>query len=267
MDGHENGLWADGGRPSPLVLDPDPLTQAAVHNALLRRLPPDDYARLRPHLTRVTLEVEDVIADAGEPIGAVCFLEGGVAGFLDVLSDGRRIAVGLVGRDGFVGWPLLMGNDRWPYDARLRATRTTALRVDAGRISDLVASSSASRDLLLRYAGVFMAQMGRTIVSNLIHPVERRAARWLLLYHDRVDGDEIALTHEELGVMLGVRRTSVTDAFHLLEGRGLIRCRRGRVLIRDRAGLEHWAGDAYGSAEAEYERLIARQDGRPHAAA
>ena len=111
-----------------------------------------------------------------------------------------------------------------------------------------------------------MAQMGRTIVSNLIHPVGRRTARWILLYHDRLDGDEIAITHEELGVMLGVRRSSVTDALHLLEGEGLIRSLRGRVVVRDRVLLEQWATDAYGYAEAEYQRLVVAHAGRERSA-
>ena len=234
----------------------DDFDQHRLGNALLRRMRAEDYASIRPHLTRATMSVGDMIATAGEDIDVVCFLEGGVAGFLDVLSDGRRVAIGLVGREGFVGWPLLMGNDRWPCDVQLRATPTTALRIGARRIEALVASSPAARDLLLRYAGVFMAQMSRTIVSNLIHPVERRTARWLLLYHDRVDGDEIALTHVELGAMLGVRRASITDALHMLEGDNLIHSLRGRVVIRDRPGLQLCASEAYGYAEAEYERLI-----------
>ena len=233
-----------------------PVTTSGA-NALLRRLSLEDMHRLRPHLSRVELKVGDTIAHAGEPIRAVCFLEGGVAGFQDVLSDGRRLAVGLVGREGFVGWPLLMGNDRWPYDVTLRAEAATALKVDAVRVEELVAASPAARDLLLRYAGVFMTQMGRTIGSNLIHPVDRRAARGLLLYHDRLDGDEIAMTHEELGVMLGVRRSSVTDALHVLEGQGLIRSLRGRVVVLDRPGLQASASESYGYAEAEYDRLIA----------
>ena len=242
--------------PQPKVARPEDLDQQSVGNALLRCMPPEDYARLRPDLTRTPLAIDDVIAAAGEDIEVVCFLEGGVAGFLDVLGDGRRLAIGVAGREGFVGWPALMGNDRWPCDVQLRAAPTTALRVDAQCIRALVATSSAVRDLLLRYAAVFMAQMSRTIVSNLIHPVERRTARWLLLYHDRLDGDEIALTHEELGAMLGVRRSSVTDALHVLEGESLIRSLRGRVVIRDRPRLQLWASEAYGYAEAEYERLI-----------
>ena len=239
-----------------------PLAQGETANRLLQNLAPADYALLRPHLRRVSLRVGEQIAGAGESITTVCFLEGGVAGFLDVLSDGRRLCVGLVGRDGFVGWPLLMGEDRWPYDVQLRVTHATALAADATRIRQLVAERPKARDLLLRYAGVFMAQMGRTIVSNLIHPIGRRTARWLLLYHDRLDGDEIAITHEELGVMLGVRRSSVTDALHHLEGEGLIRSLRGRVIVRDRQLLEHWASEAYSLAEAQHRHIIAASPAR-----
>ena len=130
------------------------------------------------------------------------------------------------------------------------------VKVEAGALREVIEASPACRDLLLRFSGAFTSQMGRTIVSNLIHPVDRRTARWLLLYHDRLDGDEISLTHEELGAMLGVRRASVTDALHALEGRGLLRSLRGRAIIQDRAGLEALAGEGYGPPEAHYARLV-----------
>jgi hypothetical protein len=109
---------------------------------------------------------------------------------------------------------------------------------------------------LLRYVQCFVAQMGRTILANLHEPTERRLARWLLMNHDRLQGEEIALTHEQLGVMLGVRRASVTDALHIVEGHSFIRSVRGRVIIRDRLGLIEFAGESYGAAEREYGRAI-----------
>ena len=226
-------------------------------NLLLRALDPADFALLAPHLRRESLSVGSTLADAGTSIKSICFLEGGVGGFLDVLADGRQLAVGLVGREGFIGWPLLMGDERWPYQVTVRGVPSTALCIDAGDFAGAVARSASLQKLLLRFASTFVAQMGRTIVSNLIHPIERRAARWILLYHDRLAGDEIALTHEELSAMLGVRRASITDALHLLEGERAIRGLRGRVVVRDRAVLEGIAGEAYGFAEAEYKRLIA----------
>ena len=204
----------------------------------------------------MVLEPGDELAAAGEPIEAACFMEGAVAGFLDVLGDGRRVTIGLVGREGCIGWPLLMGYDRWPYDVRVVAEAATALRVDASRLRAVANRSAGLHALMLRFAGTFVAQMGRTIVSNSIHSTERRTARWILLYQDRVRSEEIVITHEELGFMLGVRRSSVTDALHFLEGDGAIRSLRGRVVVRDRARLEELAAETYGFAEAEYRRLI-----------
>ena len=235
---------------------PDGPAQQGAGNILLRSLQAADFDLLACDLRRVRLAYGDALATAGEEIGWVCFPEGGVAGFLDVLPDGRRLTVGLIGREGFVGWPLAMGNERWPFDVQVRGESTTALRLEADQLRRAVDRSASFRQSLLRYASTFIAQMGRTIVSNLVHSVERRAARWILLYHDRIDGDEIAMTHEELGFMLGVRRASITDALHMLEGERAIIGARGRVHVRDRAKLIAMAEGTYGHAEAEYERLL-----------
>jgi CRP-like cAMP-binding protein len=111
--------------------------------------------------------------------------------------------------------------------------------------------------LLLRYIHCMMSQMGRTILSNLTDALEKRLARWLLMNHDRLQGDRIELTHEQLGVMLGVRRATVTDTLHILEGKGLIRSTRGVIEVRDRRRLLELAGESYGAAEMEYARFIA----------
>jgi CRP-like cAMP-binding protein len=111
--------------------------------------------------------------------------------------------------------------------------------------------------LLLRYVHCFISQMGRTIMSNVSDALEKRLARWLLMNHDRVEGDRIDLTHKQLGVMLGVRRATVTDTLHLLEGEGLIRSTRGLITVRNRAQLLACAGESYGAAEKEYARFIA----------
>jgi CRP-like cAMP-binding protein len=250
-------------QPDPPTLDPFPrgaadagIAQDQVGNWLLRSMHPDDFARLQPFLVRVAPRNGDCLAEAGTPISSACFPEAGIAGFLDVLDDGRRLAVGLLGREGFVGWPLVMGNDRWPHEVMARGRDGTALRVDAAPLQAALSASPRLREMLLRYASTFFTQMSRTIVSNLIHPVEKRTARWLLLYHDRIDSDDLAITHDELSAMLGVRRASVTEALHQLEGCGGIRATRGRLAIRDRAALVALTSDTYGQAEAEYRRLI-----------
>lgn len=255
MDQQEDSLAHHGDQPS--LEPPTALSSSGyVGNNLLQQMSAADFNCLSPWLDRVPMPVGTIIARAGDPIDVVCFPEGGIAGFADVFADDRRLAIGLVGREGFVGWPLLMGNRRWPHEVVMRAEYSTALRIAADRLLAILDANSTLRDLLLRFASTFMAQLSRTIASNLVHPVERRTARWTLLYHDRVRSDEIALTHEEMGVMLGVRRASITDALHQLEGEGAIRGLRGKVLVRDRALLEALAGETYGFAETEYERLI-----------
>lgn len=216
----------------------------------------EDFALLAPDLDRVALERDEVLATPGEPIHAIFFPEAGIVTFSDILNSGVRIGIGHTGYDGLSGWPVLLGCDRSPHDARITAGGGPALRISSAALLDACRASEALRGLLLRFVQVFVIQLGRTVVSSLTQPVEARLCRWTLMAHDRI-GDEISVTHDEIAVMLGVRRASVTDALHILEGEGLIRCHRGRVIVRDREGLRRHAGETYGFFEAEYSRLIA----------
>jgi len=239
----------------PTSGDVSPLIQTRG-NRLLAALSRDDAALISPYLEPVSFAVGDYITCAGAPIESLCFFEQGIAGVLDSLDNDRRYAVGLLGTEGFVGWPLLMGDDRSPYDVTMRAEDGHALRIPADKLLAAVEQSVTLRMALLRFAHVFMLQMGRTIVSSLAHSIERRMARWILLYHDRVQADEICMTHEEFRLMLGVRRSSVTDALHRLEEEQAIRAVRAKVLVVDRAKLMALAGDTYGYSEREYARLF-----------
>ncbi|MGI4876425.1 MAG: Crp/Fnr family transcriptional regulator [Janthinobacterium lividum] len=239
-----------------LISGPAEVRSCKSPNRLLASLSVSDFALLEPHLEPVFFAVGDFITRAGDPIDSFCFLEQGIAGVLDSLDDDRRYAVGLVGAEGFIGWPLLMGDDRSPYDVTMRAERGGALRINAVKLIAAADVSPTLRQALLRFVHVFMLQMGRTIVSSLAHPIERRMARWILLYHDRVQADDICMTHEEFRLMLGVRRNSITDALHRLEGEHAIRSLRARVVVHDRAKLILLAGDTYGRPEQEYQRLL-----------
>jgi hypothetical protein len=117
-------------------------------------------------------------------------------------------------------------------------------------------ASASLHQHLLRFVQAFMVQMGQTALSNGSHVIEERLARWVLMCHDRVDGDALFTTHEFLSLMLGVRRAGVTQTLKTLEDRGLISTKRGQVTVLDRAKLEKVAGDSYGVPEAEYVRLI-----------
>ena len=111
--------------------------------------------------------------------------------------------------------------------------------------------------VLLRYAQVMSVQTSGTAFANAEHTVETRLARWLLMCHDRVDGDDIPITHEFMAMMLGVRRAGVTTAMHILQGNGLIVAKRGVITVLDRERLEELADNAYGLPEAEYARQMA----------
>jgi len=102
----------------------------------------------------------------------------------------------------------------------------------------------------------FMIQIGQTALANGSHTLEQCLARWLLMCHDRVDGDDLPLVHEFLSMMLGVRRPGVTIAVQTLEATGIIKAKRGHIIVQDRARLEEVAGGSYGVPEAEYRRLF-----------
>lgn len=233
------------------------IAQDTCRNLLLRSMRREDFVLLAPHLCRKTLEVDDVLANAGEPFHTICFPEAGIVTFSDIMKGGSRIGIGHIGYDGFAGWPVLLHSDLSPHEARVTAHGGTAFLISPRELLSACRASETLRGLLLRFVQAFFVQLGRTVVSSLTQPVETRLCRWTLMAHDRIEGDEIKVTHDEIAVMLGVRRASVTDALHILEGEGLIRCHRGRVIIRDREGLRRLAGETYGYFEAEYSRLIA----------
>lgn len=233
-----------------------PPARQREQNELLGVLGDAERMALAPHLELVPFRSGDIIARAGDPASSICFPLTGIAAVLDALEGDRRYAVALVGSEGFIGWPLLLGDTRWPHDVVMRAEHGMALRLSAAALHEVLDTHPAIRTVLLRFVGVMMTQMARTIVSSLAHSIEQRMARWILLYHDRVCGDDICMTHEEFRLMLGVRRSSVTDALHKLEQDEAIRSVRGRVIVRDRERLLRLAGDTYGFAEAEYQRLL-----------
>jgi CRP-like cAMP-binding protein len=172
-------------------------------------------------------------------------------------DDGRRLEVGLYGREGMSGTTLVLGSDRTPHE-HFYQVEGSAVLVGADELSGAIERSRPLNRLLLRYVQAFQTQITYTALSNGTYTIGERLARWLLMCHDRVDGDELPLTHEFLGLMLGVRRSSVTVALQTLEGAQVISARRGQLHILDRSKLEDIAGDSYGRSEAEYVRLIGR---------
>jgi CRP-like cAMP-binding protein len=152
------------------------------------------------------------------------------------------------------GLPVVMNDDRSPNETYVQVAGS-AYRVAAEDLRNALTASASLQWLLLRYAQWFLTQTIHTALANSTATIGARLARWILMAHDRV-GDCLPFTHDLLARTLGVRRSGVTDALHILEGRGSIRATRGKIAVLDRDGLIDAAGGSYGVPEAEYERLL-----------
>lgn len=232
------------------------LCQMRLKNRLLALLPLDDFALIQPYLKLTSHSSGDALAMKGKQIEEVHFPEGGVLALLDESAGGVRVAAGLIGSEGAAGVDALLGQELWAHQVLLRGADAAMVTIEAARLRHACRLSPRIEALLLRYTGNLMRQFARNAILNLSAPLEIRMARWILLYHDRLDGDDFPMTHEEIGIMLGVRRASATDVLHVLEGRGAIRNSRGRLNVRDRARLEAVAGAGYGDVETNYRKLI-----------
>lgn len=252
-------LVADATEPGDPSLEddlrPSRPTVTKTRNTLLALLSPADRALVFPHLKRVTLRRSDPLYEPGRPIQQVYFLEGGLSSEIAVNADGNKIEVGCVGREGFTGIPAILGVEHSAHKT-IMEVGGIALRIATSDLEKAMDESASLRALLLRFVHVFMVQIAATALADGRYTVEQRLARWLLMAHDRLDGDELPLTHDFLSVMLGVRRPGVTNATHVLEGEHLIKAQRGRLTVLDRTRLEEAAGSSYGVPEAEYRRLI-----------
>ena len=228
---------------------------AAEPNRLLRALPLEEYALLLPRLTPVRLHLKDVLVEPDVPIRDVWFVREGVGSVIATEQEGGDVEVGTVGPEGFVGLPVLNGVDTTPYRVMVQVAGSGA-RLPADAFRRLLDERPAVRKLLLRYAQYFIEQVSQSAACNPLHTIEERCARWLLMTHDRVEGDSFELTHEFLALMLGVRRSGVTVAMGALQAEGVVHYMRGRMRILDRARLEEASCGCYHITRAALDRLL-----------
>jgi CRP-like cAMP-binding protein len=215
----------------------------------------DDFALIQGELQPHALEVKAILERPGEPIEFVYFPEEGLLSVVSRFDRGRDVEVGVIGREGMSSVPLLLNDDRATYATNVQIAGT-ALRLPAATLRQALASSRRLHHYLLLFARSAEIQTGSTASANGRAKLEERLARWLLMTHDRINGDRLDVTHELLATMLACRRPGVTVTLHLLEGKGLLRSNRGHVIILDRDGLEKTANGSYGLAESEYARLL-----------
>lgn len=227
----------------------------SVANRLLAALPPDELARLQPHLEPVDLPRRATLSKPGRVIDHVYFPEHGMVSLVAPLSDGAFIEVGVVGREGCVGSTVLHGVDSYPAEAMVQVAGS-ALRIGAKALQREAARNGALMRLMLRFTHLLHVQVTQSAACNGRHGLQERLARWLLMTRDRIDDDTVPLTHDFLGMMLGTRRAGITVAIGALKSAGLVRNSTGRVTILDRSGLEAASCECYRTVTAEYARLL-----------
>ena len=227
----------------------------AERNHLLRGLPLDDYAWLLPRLRPERLRLKQVLIEPDTPIAAVHFIRAGVGSMIATEQEGGEIEVGTIGNEGLVGLPVVFGAESSTYRVLVQI-EGDAWRLSADDFRRAMDERPGVRHRMLRYANAFTDQIAQSAACNRLHTVEERCARWVLMTHDRVDGDLFELTHEFLAVMLGVRRAGVTVALGALQHAGLLRNVRGRIEVLDRARLMAASCGCYAVTRASYRRLL-----------
>jgi CRP-like cAMP-binding protein len=224
-------------------------------NRLLSLLSDDDYERLRPHLSPVVFEYRKSLYEAWSPIEHVYFPIDGVASLVMTMADGNSAEVGTIGSEGFVGLPVCFGDRDAPSSVYVQVPGT-ALGMNARIFRSVLERSPTLNPIMLRYAHAFFNQVAQSAACAHLHRVEQRCCRWLLMTRDRMPTRDFLLTHEFLGMMLGVRRTTVTDVMGSLQRAGIIRYRRGHVEILDQEALQQRTCECYDMSKSEFDRLL-----------
>ena len=224
-------------------------------NKLLGALPPEDLDRLRPRLESVPLKLRRVLHYPKLPIEHVYFVETGLISVVAATDQGTQaVEAWLIGREGMAGVPVILGVDTTPHRRMVQA-EGLAWRMRSADLRRSMDEITSFRALLLRYVHTVLVQAAQSGACNAQHAIPKRLARWLLMAQDRLDSEDLHLTHDVIAKMLGVRRASVTTALQPLEQAGIITAARGHIRVLNRARLERCSCGCYGSIRAELERL------------
>jgi len=237
-----------------------PQTRPIIENRILAALPTQEYDRLLEFLTPVSLPLGNTLYKPEERIEDVYFLNTGVVSLVANMKDGKSVEVGLVGNEGMVGLSIVLGDDISPNHAIVQIA-DGAMRMSSANLKKELKREGRLLSLLLRSTLVMLQQVSQTAACNGSHSVGERLARWLLMCHDRVHGDELGLTQEFIAQMLGTRRSGVSEAAIILQADELIHYSRGRITILDRKGLEEYGCECYGVVKAAADRLFSQGDG------
>ena len=217
-----------------------------MENELLLHLPEKERRAVYSQLVFLPLRTRDVLNEDGAAIQHVYFMNSGLASVLNVMEDGKSVEVGLMGKEGFVGLPLIVGFKTSPSRVIVQIAGS-AYRLSASALPDILRKCRTLERRLQRFSQVLAAQASQIAACNRLHEVDERLARWLLMSRDRIGSDLVPLTQEFLAHMLGTRRSSVTVAASILQKADLVRYTRGQVSIVNPKGLEAASCECYGA--------------------
>ena len=228
------------------------MTHTPIRNRLLKGLSADDLARCLERLTRVTLKPRQVLHLRSMPIEHCYFVEEGLVAVMADLGDGMDVEAWLIGSEGLVGMPVVLGGSGSPF-RRVVAVGGSALKISASDLAQLIDERPSIGEAMLRYAQAVTVQSAQSGACAKRHGLEQRLACWLLAARDRLEARQLPLTHALLSRLIGVRRSSVTVALGRFEAAGAVKQRRGEVVILDETLLETIACNCYGVIRSAYE--------------
>ena len=214
-----------------------------------------DLSRLEPLLKKVDLTLKQNIYRVHTPIDFVYFPMTGLISAMTVMRDGTAIEVATVGNEGMTGIIPFVGGELSANEVMVQVAGE-GLRMDVDDFRKESALEGPFRRILGRYNAAFQVQVSYSVACNGLHNVSQRCCRWLLMTQDRIGSNVLPLTHEFLGIMLGVRRASVTDVLQPLQERGLIRNERGVIEILDRPGMEVLSCECYSAVKKEFDKVF-----------
>ena len=228
-------------------------------NQLLSRLDDTQYQLLLPMLDLVHTAIKDILVHQGDAIEFVYFPCTSAHSCVINMEDGAMVEVGTIGNESFTTVELMLGAET-ALETVVCQIAGQSLRMTASDFRKALETQPALREILQCSAQAYLAQVSQSAACNRLHNIEMRFARWLLVTHDRVQGDEFSLTQEFVATMLGVHRPSVSLVASVFQQAGLIKYTRGHMQILDRAKLEETSCECYSMTRGHFTRLL----GTPH---
>lgn len=224
-----------------------------VHNEILLSLPREEREIIFSKLEFVRLTALQLLHEVGDTIKSAYFPNSGMVSTLNVFPDGKTVEVGLIGKEGFVGLPLVVGFHTSSVRSNVQI-EGSAFRIGADALSDSLVRCPTLVQRLHQFSLVMAMQVSQIAACNRLHEVEERLARWLLMCADRAGNRRLPLTQDLLGQMLGTRRASVTTAAGVLQKAGFIDYRRGEVEILNKGKLEESSCECYEIIQQQIEK-------------